>query len=113
MTHIETLQAEAREKFPCIAIGCDGNGSIANKISEDDLEQEQCEYCFRFRFPMIAFIAHTVNETLRKVEEGVPKDMPKIKDEDPLWDAHYSGYRECRTTILSHIKSLQSKNECV
>ena len=39
--------------FHCINPICDQKGTIPHRVSEDEWEAEQCEYCYKVRFPLI------------------------------------------------------------
>jgi len=49
-----------REKFdrlfPCIQYGCDNNGVVAEQISDNEWEPQQCQYCSEKRLPLIELI---------------------------------------------------------
>jgi len=36
---------EFKSIFKCINSNCDNNGTIANQVSEDEWEPQQCQYC--------------------------------------------------------------------
>ena len=57
------------EKFPCIQRGCDGNGTIANCVGEDEWEQQQCQYCDEQRLPYKDFIQQELDTQRKKIEE--------------------------------------------
>lgn len=53
---IEEQDKEFENNFKCIQSSCDSNGSIANQISEDEWEQQQCQFCHVFFLPLKAHL---------------------------------------------------------
>lgn len=53
---LEELIEEYDKIQPCIDSGCGNSGIIANQVGEDEWEPQQCEYCYKIRFPVKAFI---------------------------------------------------------
>jgi hypothetical protein len=59
---IEEIVIEFQEKLPCIQTGCIGDGVIPNRVSEDEWEPEQCQYCYQVRFPLIAWLTQAFKD---------------------------------------------------
>lgn len=91
MTYLEEIQQRFDEKFPCIQEGCDNNGSIPNQVSEDEWEQQQCQYCDEKRLPAKEFIKSELTLLIEKCvgeledmtmqSEMLPSDLRDTRDE--------------------------------
>lgn len=65
--HLPTMnEKELRELLPCINSTCDKHGTIMN----DDGEPEQCEFCYRFRFPVIDSMLARIRERDERLKES-------------------------------------------
>ncbi len=67
----EKWEIEYHKKFPCIQYYCDNNGSIAEMVGEDDWEQQQCQYCYQVRFPMMDFIRQEIRQAKAEIRERI------------------------------------------
>ncbi|MCK4891447.1 MAG: hypothetical protein KAS78_02145 [Candidatus Pacebacteria bacterium] len=71
------MNKEQEEEFnkllPCIQPGCGNNGIIPEQDGEGDWQPAQCEYCYKVRFPIKAFINKLLKEergrTLKIIDE--------------------------------------------
>jgi hypothetical protein len=78
----ESLEREERQtiferfdkEFPCRAIGCDNNGSIAERVGDDEWERSQCQYCCEERTPIKSFL-RTELEALAKECIGIDQNI--------------------------------------
>lgn len=75
MTKLQQLLKEQEDwlnkEFHCITSECDNNGTIPVRVSDDDWEPQQCEYCYKVRFPLQKFI----KEHNAKIIKAVCEEM--------------------------------------
>lgn len=73
---------ELERVFPCIQSNCDNNGTLTVGNEETGPEPEQCEYCFKVRFPVISFISDLLVEEKRKAQDEIlaPLNMVCVGD---------------------------------
>jgi hypothetical protein len=71
----EQILKEFNEKFTCIDLNCNNNGTIANQISEDEVEAQQCQYCFEVRFPFRNFLSQAIDKTIEKTIEKTREEV--------------------------------------
>lgn len=83
MTTLEKLIEEFEQKLPCKDIDCDGKGSIprlhyrtvqvsdTEAIQQEEWEQEQCQFCFEYRFPVRDLITKAYNAGREEERERV------------------------------------------
>ena len=76
---LDKILAEFDEKFKCINSNCDNNGTIANQISEDEFEPQQCQYCFEVRFKQRDFLRSSLLSLLDDVDGKIDKMIRKVK----------------------------------
>ncbi len=69
---LQNIITEARGKYdrehPCLNPTCDDNGTIAVAGKDGEPEPEQCEYCYRVRFPEIADYEEQITRAYRAGE---------------------------------------------
>ena len=61
--------------FHCINPICDQKGTIPHRVSEDEWEAEQCEYCYKVRFPLIEKFEQALTQAK---EQGVQESTDTI-----------------------------------
>ncbi len=67
-------------KFPCIETECDNKGTMVRYDREGDAEQQQCQYCYEDRLPIISFI----ESLLKSKQEEIEGELEKMKKEIDL-----------------------------
>lgn len=55
--------------FPCIDSSCDQDGCIPHQVGEDEWEAQQCEFCYKIRFPMLEEAEKQIEERDRLSRE--------------------------------------------
>jgi hypothetical protein len=113
-----------REEFDkichCIQTGCDNNGSIAERGSDGEWDQQQCQYCDQIRFPTIKFISQlqqsTYNQAIRQAMEAVGgnKQLPlPVQCNEEMWKdiAHAfhikdQGYNQAKSEVRANLEKL-------
>jgi hypothetical protein len=103
---LEKLIAENVPK--CINSHCDNKGSLTVAGHDGEAEQEQCEYCYRERFPLQNLTLAAWNAALEAVREGVPPTSAPDADHTGEYNHHKydAGFNTCRTAVTDHINSL-------
>ena len=71
-----------KKLMPCINPQCDNEGTIPNRVSEDEWEPEQCEYCYRERFPIREFIESTLHTHSLATEEKNERLLLCLEDRE-------------------------------
>lgn len=51
------------KEFKCINSDCDSNGSISVMGANGEQEQEQCQFCFEYRFKIKDFIRRLLSQS--------------------------------------------------
>lgn len=51
------LRLEIEGAITCPTVGCDSNGTIAVRVSEDEWEPQECQYCYEVLRPIKESIA--------------------------------------------------------
>lgn len=89
MTPLQQLQQRAREQYlahhTCINGGCDNNGCIVAMDANGEQVQQQCEYCYRERFPQADLFDTLIAEAFEKggeVERESFKRWLNAREED-------------------------------
>lgn len=59
---LDQIREEFIARFPCSNIGCDNFGIIAVQIAEDELEPQQCQWCYEHRLPYLEYIEAKVSD---------------------------------------------------
>ena len=78
---IEETVEEYAETHPCISKCCDGGGTLTVQNVDGEPEQEQCEYCYRQRFPDLAWLRTALTEAHQAgIDEAV-----EIVDDRHTW----------------------------
>lgn len=108
MTNLPTdkLRESLSKDVLCINSSCDLNGTIANQISEDEWEPQQCQFCFEYRFPLVEkMIALLLSERTR-LEELLPKEKD-TSGISAIVTAERMGFNAC----LHEVQRLFGKEE--
>lgn len=109
----EEVEKEFDEKFPCIDSTCDGKGNCnPHKDEDDNWIPDQCEFCFKYRFPMESFIYSLRKEDMRVVREMI-KGKEKYIEEG--FTGKYSrqdiGYNKALDDIIQALSSLEREGK--
>lgn len=101
----QTIREEFDKLLPCIQLGCDNNGSIAEKVGEDEWEQNQCQYCFERRFPIIDLYDSQIQSLLEQIipEKANERNTGKISQTEILSYEQSSGWNLCLEELKSRI----------
>jgi len=75
---IEQQVEEIRVAFPCIDSSCDQNGCIPHQVAEEEWEAQQCEFCYKIRFPMLEEAEKILQERDRIAREDALKVVKSI-----------------------------------
>jgi hypothetical protein len=86
----EALWGETWEgKYRCPNTGCDNMGTIAVRVSEEEWEPEQCQYCYEMWFPLRDAIRTLLpsaradeRKNLVEVVKGFRKPLPYMSHDD-------------------------------
>lgn len=77
-TKVEPMGDKWEREFdklcPCIQHGCT-DGVIANQVGEDEWEPQQCEYCYKIRFPTKDFIRSLLASSVQEAKAEGRKEM--------------------------------------
>ena len=104
--NIQTIIDKFDKEFPCKEFNCDSNGTIANQVSEDEWEPQQCQFCYEVRFPFKQFLKDSLTSMLDEIKRELPKAKSNPLQETAEIDYYYvEGYNIYRQEVINIINS--------